>query len=308
MPEIVIAGMTRLVTTMPVDGFPLEYSAYRQPSSIRHAVGGGAYNVAGALLALGDVPRLCTLVGDDIEGDMIRAALRGHGLDGRGVVTVTESAKTVILLGPGGLAARSARANGAGFAYPTERFVERAVGADMAVITSHVFGLPLLRTAKELLNLPVATDLHTTARLDDAAREPWLEASDVLFCSHEELPCTPVEWIGDVLRRYPGCQIAAVGCGPEGCAMGLRDGRLVEIEAVTPRPVRGVDGAGDALFASFLHGWLVTGRPVEALESAVLFAGWKIGAASAADGFLTRAELAAMRQVYPLRTRLGWWR
>ncbi|MDT3395915.1 carbohydrate kinase family protein [Streptomyces sp. B1866] len=307
MASIVIAGMTRLCMTVPVEGFPLQFNAYRHSSGMRCDVVGGAYNVAGALLRLGDEPRLCTLVGADPAGESIRAAIRRAGLAGPGVVTARESAKTVIMTEPDGRVARTASASGT-TDYPMERFIERAVGADLAVIGANPFGRPFVRTAKELLNLPVATDLHVAADADDTQVLPWLECADVLFRSHEQLTSTPQQWIGDVLRRYPGCRIAAVGRGERGCAMGLRDGRLVEIEAVSPRPVRSTDGAGDALFASFLHGWLASGEPVEALESATVFAGWKVGAESAAEGFLTDRELAALRQVYPVRTRVGSWR
>ncbi|WP_049580610.1 carbohydrate kinase family protein [Streptomyces sp. SBT349] len=309
MSQITVVGMTRLAMAMPVDAFPLPYYSYRRPAWMHCAVVGGAYNVASALLALGDEPRVCTLVGTDDAGEVIRARLRRRGLDGRGVVNARESAKTVILIEPDGRVARNAWAvGGSTDDYPMERFIEQAVDADLAVITSDAFGEPFLHTAKELLNLPVAVDLHMAADLGDERQRPWFEAADVLFRSHERLSCTPAEWIRDVLRRYPGCRVAAVGRAEEGCVMGLQDGRLVTIEAVTPRPVRNTDGAGDALFASFLHGWLALGEPVEALESAVLFAGWKIGGDTAADRFLTAAELAALRRVYSLRTRVSTWR
>jgi sugar/nucleoside kinase (ribokinase family) len=269
---------------------------------------GAAYNIAGALSSLGSAPHLCTLVGKDDAGEVIRTALRRRGLDGRGVVEAEESAKTVILVEPDGRVARSSWTAEYRFDYPMERYIEQAVGADLAVVTSHPFGRPFLGLSKELLGLPVAVDLHTSADMDDERQQPWFESADVLFCSHERLPCTPEEWIGEVFRRFPGCRIAAVSRGEQGCTMGVWDGRLIDIASVTPRPVRSTDGAGDALFASFLHLWLASGEPVEALASAVLFAGWKIGADSASDGFVSAAELAALRHVYPLRTSIGTWR
>ncbi|WP_051950909.1 carbohydrate kinase family protein [Actinacidiphila yeochonensis] len=294
--------------TVPVESFPLPYDALRTASWMRCAVVGGACNVGSALLALGDEARLCTLIGEDIAGDTIRNSLRQHGLDGRGVVTSRESAMTVVLVEPEGRVARNAWSAGGSTAYPMERFFEAAVDADLAIITSSPFGKPFLSAAREIPGLPVAIDLHLAANLDDERNRPWFESADVLFCSHERLTCTPTEWISRVLRTYPGCRVAAVGRGDQGCALGLPEGTLIEIEAVTPRPIRSTDGAGDALFAAFLHGWLTSGRAVESLESAVLFAGWKIGAESATAGFLTPSELSALQRVYPLRTRVGWWR
>jgi sugar/nucleoside kinase (ribokinase family) len=308
MPRIMVVGMTRLAMTVPVDGFPLQYNSFRQTPWLRCAVVGGAYNVASALSSLGSAPQLCTLVGKDDAGEVVRAALRRRGLDGRGVVAAEESAKTVILVEPEGRVARNSWTSEYRFDYPMERYIEQAVNADLAVITGHPFGMSFLGVSKELLSLPVAVDLHMSADMDDERQRPWFETADVLFCSHERLPCPPEQWIADVLRRYPGCRIAAVSRGEEGCTMGVWDGRLIEIESVTPRPIRSTDGAGDALFASFLHLWLSSGEPVEALQSAVLFAGWKIGVDSASDGFVSAAELAALRHVYPLRTRIGTWR
>ncbi|KAK1178054.1 carbohydrate kinase family protein [Streptomyces sp. NBS 14/10] len=307
MAHIVTVGVTRLSMIMPVEQFPLAFSPYRQAPWIRCAVVGGAYNVASAVVRLGDTPRLCTTVGSDEAGQVIRRTLERVGLAGRGVVTVPESAKTVILVEPDGHVARSGWTGGSAD-YPMERFIEQAMGAELAVIACNPFGEPFLKVAKDLLKLPVATDLHACKDCDDLSRQPWLECADVIFRSHEGLSCSPQEWVADVLRRYPGCCIAVVGRGDQGCVMGLRDGRLVEIPAVAPRPVCSTDGAGDALFAAFLHGWLASGEPVEALESAVIFAGWKVGAESAADGFLTEGELAALRCVYPVRARVGAWR
>lgn len=307
MPRIMVIGMTRLAMTVPVDAFPLHYDPFRRTTWMRCAMVGAAYNIASALSALGSAPNLCTLVGKDDAGEVMRTALKRRGLDGRGVVEAEESAKTVILVEPEGRVARSSWTAEYRFDYPMERYFEQAVGADLAVVTSHPFGLPFLKISKDLLRLPVAVDLHMAADLDDERQQPWFESADVLFCSHERLRCSPEEWIGEVFRRYPGCRIAAVGRGEQGCTMGVWDGRLVDIAAVTPRPIRSTDGAGDALFASFLHLWLTSGEPVEALESAVLFAGWKIGAESASDGFVSSSELAALRRVYPLRTRIASW-
>lgn len=310
MPQIMVVGTTRLSMTVPVDGFPMEYNPFRRTPWMRCAVVGGAYNVASALASLGSAAGLCTLVGRDDAGEVIRTTLGRRGLDGRGVVTVEteESGKTVIFVEPDGRVARTSWTAEHAVDYPMERYIEQAVTADLAVVTSHPFGRPFLGVSKDLLRLPVAVDMHMAADMDDEEQRPWFEAADVLFRSHERLVGRPEDWIAEVLRRHPGCRVAAVGRGPDGCVMGLRDGRLVEIEAVTPRPVRSTDGAGDALLASFLHVWLTSGEPVEALESAVLFAGWKIGVDSASEGFVSGPELAALRHVYPMRTHVGTWR
>jgi acarbose 7IV-phosphotransferase len=66
-------------------------------------------------------------------------------------------------------------------------------------------------------------------------------------------------------------------------------------------------GAGDALFASFLHTRVATGNPVDALESAVLHAGWKVGDSFPGAAILTEADLADLRAAHPMRASIGRW-
>ena len=89
--------------------------------------------------------------------------------------------------------------------------------------------------------------------------------------------------------------------------LGLRDGTLIQVAGIAPRGVVNTAGAGDALFASFLHGWLATGNPVRALEAAILCAGWKIGDAFPAASSLSEAELAGLQALYHVRAHVGRW-
>jgi len=63
------------------------------------------------------------------------------------------------------------------------------------------------------------------------------------------------------------------------------------VPAVQTRAVFNTIGAGDALFSCFLHDYLRQGDALSALQRAVIFASYKIGAVGAADGFLSAAEL-----------------
>jgi sugar/nucleoside kinase (ribokinase family) len=174
------------------------------------------------------------------------------------------------------------------------------------VLTNARFVRPLIRHAREL-DVPVAVDVHLISDLDDSYNKPWLEVADIVFCSHERLPCAPAEWVARVFARYPGCGIVGVGNGPDGCLLGLRDGTLVKADAIAPRGVVNTAGAGDALFASFLHGWLATGNPVEALETAVLHAGWKIGDTFPGGSSLTADELIGLAETCRVRTSVERW-
>jgi sugar/nucleoside kinase (ribokinase family) len=64
--------------------------------------------------------------------------------------------------------------------------------------------------------------------------------------------------------------------------------------AYSVRPVVNTIGAGDALFACFLHEYLLSRDPQLSLRKAQYFAAFKIGEAGAADGYLTANELNDM--------------
>jgi sugar/nucleoside kinase (ribokinase family) len=82
---------------------------------------------------------------------------------------------------------------------------------------------------------------------------------------------------------------------------------LVRAEAIAPRGVVSTAGAGDALFASFLHGWLATGNPVDALRTAVLHAGWKIGDTLPSAVSLTEDELRRLSTEHQVRVSVDRW-
>jgi len=308
MASIVVVGVASLYMAAGVAGeFPLDYAPVAEPDWMRAGVTGSGAHIAKVLNALGDDVRLCTMAGTDPAGLTIRADLRASGLSGEGIVDAGATWLGVVLVAPDGrrmglpyMAAMSA------VGYPAETFHRLAAGADLAVLTNARFCRPLVRHA-ERLPVPVAVDVQLISDAEDACNRPWLEVADVLFCSHERLPCAPEEWIARIFARYPGCQVIGIGMGADGALVGLRDGRLIRAEAVTPRGVVSTAGAGDALFASFLHGWLATGNPVGALQSAVLHAGWKIGDPMPGTSSLTESELERLARVHRARVSIGRW-
>lgn len=305
--KIVVAGVASLSMAVPVERFPVPYRPTCRPAWLRAGVAGVAAHVATILRTLGDDVRLCTVAGSDPAGDLIRADLRARGLLGPGVINGPESSLSVALVAPDGsrrghphLAAVNA------VRYPAEVFRQQAEGADLAVLTNARFVRPLLRHAEQL-GVPVAVDVHLISDVADAYNRPWLEVADIVFCSHERLPCATAEWMARIFGRYPGCAIAGVGMGERGCALGLRDGRLVQVSAVAPRGVVNTAGAGDSLFASFLHGWLAAGNPVDALGTAAVHAGWKVGDTFPSAASLTENEIEQLTASHPVETTLGRW-
>jgi acarbose 7IV-phosphotransferase len=307
VPRIVVVGVASLYLAAGVGEFPLEHALSAVPDWMRVGVAGSATHVAKVLAALGDEVRLCTLAGTDPAGLAVRADLRASGLSGEGVVDSGATSLGVALVAPDGSRLGlpyTAMVNAVG--YPAETFRRLAAGADLAVLTRARFARPLIGSA-ERLSIRIAVDVHLISDVNDTRSRPWMEAADIVFCSHERLPCAPEEWVARVFARYPGCQVVGIGRGADGAILGLRDGTVVSASAVAPRGVVNTSGAGDTLFASFLHGWLATGNPVGSLQSAVLHAGWRIGDPVPGAGALTEAELASLSQEHQVRMTVGRW-
>lgn len=290
---IVVAGVTNVELTVPIDGFPVRYVPVRYPHwEIGARVAGVGYGVAAALTALGAEVRLATLVAADPLAAMVEAVLRGRGLWGAGVTSAAATPASVVLHDPAGQRMISTDLKDLPDGeYPRSRFADLLAGAELAVVTNIGFARPLLAVAAEH-GVPVAADVQAVESLDDGYNAEWMRAATVLFCSHERLPCSPEDWITGVWNRY-GCELVVVGCGHDGAVLGIRDGRdLYRVAAVAPRGVVNTVGAGDALAAAFLYVLTRTGNPHLAVEQAVLFAGHRIGAAAGEDGWLTGDQLA----------------
>ena len=296
MANIFISGLINLETTVHVAGFPIDYTPVRYPFfGVRSTVAGVGYNVARALGALGNQVRLAALVGSDLPGAMVAAQLRADALPGEFVLPrLAATPQSAILYDPTGRRQINTDLKDIQEqAYPPALFEQAIDGCALAVLCNINFSRPLLARAKAR-NLPVATDVHAISALEDAYNRDFMAAADILFMSHERLPCAPEDWVRAVQERY-GTPVCVVGLGSAGALLGLRaDGFLGRFPAVQTRPVVSTIGAGDALFAAFVHGYVATGNPYEALRRAITFASYQIGAAGAAEGFLSAAELEAL--------------
>jgi ribokinase len=296
MARILVAGLINFETTLQVDAFPIEYQPQNFPFfGVRATISGVGYNVAKALAVLGHEVTLLSLCGQDLVGEIVRKALVEDGIAGDAVLDVMpQTPQSVILYDRTGkrevftdLKDIQERA------YPVQRFEALASSCDLCVLCNINFARGLLPLAKQL-GKPVATDVHTIANLEDEFNRDFMAAADILFCSSERLPAAPADWAAAVSRRYdPAIQV--IGLGAEGALLARRGQQPQRLPAVSTRPVINTIGAGDALFAAFLHGFLLTGGDaLRALQQATFFASWKVGGNGGADGFLTAAELAKL--------------
>ncbi|MEE1938946.1 hypothetical protein V1L54_05875 [Streptomyces sp. TRM 70361] len=121
-------------------------------------------------------------------------------------------------------------------------------------------------------------DVHVCADPDRRGAERWYECADVLS-ARRPLPARRAECrAADLLARHPGCLVAAVPRTDGGCAAGVRGRGLLAV--LPPAGTVSLSARQRCAIASFLHAWLVAGRPVDALCAVGLGVdGWSGGGA-----------------------------
>lgn len=292
-----VSGLINLETTVRVDEFPIAYAPVRYPFfGVRSTVSGVGYNVTKALTTLGHGVRFLSLIGADAVGGLVRETLRTEGLPGEDVLpTLAQTAQSVILYDEAGqrqinvdLKDLQERP------YPMAQFQTALEKCELAVLCNINFSRPMLLAAR-LAGKWIATDVHTIRDLEDDYNRDFMQQADILFMSHEQLPVPPAEWAAAVHGRY-GNEIIVIGMGAQGAWLRVkRTGFSGLVPGVKPpRPIVNTIGAGDALFAAFLHTYRRTRDPHLALRHAQHFAAWKIGSTGAAEGFVGADELESL--------------
>lgn len=288
MAKILVAGLINYETTVLVEKFPIDYSPVRYPFfGVNSTISGVGYNVAKALTSLGDQVSLFSLIGRDGIGELIYAEIEKGDISPVYLrKQLSQSVQSVILYDQQGkrqinLDLKEIQEE----SYPTHVIEEVIQGFEIAVLCNINFSRPFLRIARKF-SLPVATDVHAISSLDDEYNRDYISGANILFMSHEQLPCSADDFLRKILQRYNN-QIVVAGLGSQGALLALReDQSIVHFPAVYTRPVVNTIGAGDALFSCFIHSYMASGDPYQAMKDAIVFSSYKIGENGGANGFL----------------------
>lgn len=293
MTAILVCGHTNMETTVAVEQFPIEYTPMRYSFfGIQTAVAGVGYNIARALTTLGSRVNFLTLVGTDAPGQQIRQQAQVDGLGTEFIVAeMPQTAHSVILYDKQGRRqGHTDLKDVQERPYPPDLFRQALQESDLAVLCNVNYTRPFLAQA-QLAGIPVATDVHTIADLDDAYNRDYMAAATILFMSNERLSVPPEQWAKQLQNKF-GTEIVVIGLGAAGALLAVKTDNFCErLPAVQIRPVVNTIGAGDALFSAFNHFYRASNNPYTALEKAIRFAAYKIGSDGAAAGFLSEAEL-----------------
>ncbi len=291
--KILVSGLLNIETTVAVRGFPINYYPIDYPFfGINSNVSGVGYNIAKALVTLGNEVNLYSFIGSDDEAERILNTIRKDSIDSKNITqSLTNTPVSAVLYDTQGrrqiycdlkdIQEQSVDLNKA------ENDLK---SCDLAVLCNIGFNRGLIKRARAL-GVLTATDVHVLSDIEDEYNRDFMENADILFLSDEKLPCPAEAFIRQIYERYRN-KIIVVGMGSKGAMLfDSSTGETELIPAYDCGKIVNTVGAGDALFSSFLHFYLKLGNSKAALQRAVVFAGIKIGSNGASLGFSTETQI-----------------
>lgn len=258
--DVLVLGGAGVDTIVYVPELPLPYAdSYMIESGIRTRAGQTGDFVAVGLSSLGLRTHHLDMLGDDPEGDLVRALHRDRGIALTAVPQPAGTKRAVNLVGPDG---RRLSLYDTSRSHPDDRLPEPTVRA-LAEASRHAHvsitqpcahALPVLREA----GVGISTDLHDWDG-ENPYHEPFAYAADVVFLSAAALT-DPERTMRRIVERGRA-EVVVATAGAQGAYL-LADGELTRIPTTTPpAPVVDTNGAGDAFAAAFLFGRLTGESP-----------------------------------------------
>lgn len=299
--KLFVSGLVNVETNLRIRSFPVTYYPIDYPFfGIKSNVSGVGYNISRAAMKLGDDVTMCSLIGKDYEASRIIDALDKAGIKKDYIFDALDTTPVSIVLhepGDGGRRQvycdlkdiQEKNIDSAGV-------IDAMKASDVCVLCNTNFNRPLLPVAKEAGKI-IATDVHVISDKFDPFNRDFMRYADILFLSDEDLPDAPEQFL-HVLKSEYGAKIIVIGLGREGVVMYEREtDSIVRLPAVKIGGVVNTVGAGDALFASFIH-YYGKCSAVEALKRAEVFAALKIRHDGGARGFSTEEQVEEVFSSY----------
>ncbi|MFD5268466.1 PfkB family carbohydrate kinase [Streptomyces sp. NPDC058335] len=257
--DVLVLGGAGVDTIVYVPELPLPYAdSYMIDSGVRTRAGQTGDFVALGLTALGLRTHHLDLLGDDPEGDLVRALHEDRGIALTAVPQPAGTKRAVNLVGPDG---RRLSLYDTSRAHPDDRFPDDTLRtlaaasrhAHVSVTHPCAHALPVLREA----GVTLSTDLHNWDG-ENPYHEPFAHTADIVLLSTAAL-ADPERTMRRIVERGRA-EVVVATAGAEGAYL-LADGELTHVPpAPPPAPVVDSNGAGDAFAAAFLYGRL-TGEP-----------------------------------------------
>ena len=292
MNNILVSGHITIETTVKIERFPIEYSPIEYKfNGVNSTVSGVGYNIAKAIKTLGGNPILFSLTGNDIYHNIVKHEIKNIGVNEKYVLPIIKgTSQSIILYNENARKIILDLKDIQEAKYPLNILNEIINDIDMAVLCNINFSRDMLKVVKNYKKL-IASDVHVVYDVNDEYNKDFMEYSDILFLSNENILGWENIFLQELINIYSN-QIIVIGMGENGLLMYVREkNEIKHYKAVRTREIVNTIGAGDALFSAFIYFFNKTNDPYYSIEKAIIFASYKIGEKGAAQGFLTEAEL-----------------
>ena len=292
MKKILVSGLVSIETTVKVDQFPVDYSPVEYNfHGINSTISGVGYNIIKALKTLGASPVFFSITGNDLYKNIIKDNIKRMGIDDSFILPlINKTSQSIILFNESKRKIILDLKDIQETKYPAEKINEIIDDIDMAVLCNINFSREMLKIVKDHGKI-IASDVHVVHDINDQYNNDFMSFSDILFLSNEKITGKERGFLQEIINAYNN-KIIVISMGENGLLMFTRDNNEIKhYPAMRVREVVNTIGAGDALFSSFIYFYNKTKDPYYSMEKAIIFASFKIGANSGAEGFLTEEEL-----------------
>ncbi len=305
MSKFLVAGVTQIETIVRVEKIPVDFSLMTSAKdSIFTSIGGDAYNESLALKWLGDEVCFMSIVGRNQDLSLINPPDRKITLSTEYIIPQMEDTPASVVFYDKERRQQAfedikdLREN----VYDMSMVAPIASACDMLILANANFCRPFAKAAVDH-NKPIAVNIRNYKPEKEVYNKDFLNNARVLYFSDDTLAEDPYKFIDRIAETY-GTEIIILGQGAEGLLLYDRTKNLrVHYNTVKTNEVVNTIGAGNALFACFLHYYMETGDSVNAIKNALLFASYKIGYMGTSNGFMTTEQLEQWRNlIWGIRT------
>lgn len=291
--NILVSGLINVETGVPVRKFPIDYYPVDYLfGGITSSVSGVGFNIGKAFAVLGDTVDMVSLIGNDFYGDFAVKQLKECGINTRLVKKqLDKTCHSVVLYDPNGDKQMYCDLKNVQEKVYVQNADKALMRSEMAVLCNINFSRSLLLRARQL-GIPIATDCHVISDVNDEFNTQFMQCADILFLSNKAIKGEEHAFLRRLSEVYEN-RIIVIGMGKDGAMMYNREINQIRYYPVTKNVSAAINavGAGDALFASFVHFYAKFKNAEKALAYAQTFAAAKVRETVSSEGFLTEEDL-----------------
>jgi ribokinase len=300
MSKFMVAGLVQMETIVKVENLPLPYKQLESiPDIINTGMGGAGFNEAMALKWLGNDVDFLSMVARNMSRRQVEANMKINDvrMSTEYILPTLDGMPTaVILYHKGKRQSFEDLKDIRTVEYDYDTFERCIQDKDMVLISSNNFCRPIIELAAKYKK-PLAVNMRSMRDDKIVYKEDFLKGSDIIYISDDDLDEEPYEVVKRCSENYKA-EVIIMGIGDKGTLLYTRkDNSFLEYKPVKTNEIVNTVGAGNALFSSFLHYYVKTGNPREAIKNALLFASYKIGFVGTSNGFLTEEQIEQWKRL-----------